>query len=170
MKKLTVKTMTKMVIVCALYVALTFLLQPFSFGAIQLRISEVLMLLVLYNPYYSIPLTIGCAIANLFSPLGFIDLIFGTSATLLSCVIMILIKNGYISSIIPALFNGIIIGLELYYVFEIPFYLAAVEVFVGEFLAVSVIGVLIFRLLEENSRLMDLLEFRNVFKKKKNNI
>ena len=127
----------------------------------------VLMLLVLYNPYYSIPLTIGCLISNLFSPLGLIDVAFGTLATLVSCLLMILIKKGYIASIIPAIINGVVIGLELYVVFEIPFYLGGAEVFAGEFITVSIIGVLIFRLLEQNKSIAEMLELRNVFKKKK---
>ena len=93
MKRISVKTLTKLAVVAALYVALTVALQPLSYGSIQFRISEALMLLVVYNPVYSIALTIGCLVANFASSLGLVDVIFGTLATLVSCLAMMKIKN-----------------------------------------------------------------------------
>ena len=56
-------------IVTAIYVVITVLLMPYSFYGIQFRISEALVLLCFYKKDYIIPLTLGCAIANLFSPM-----------------------------------------------------------------------------------------------------
>ena len=55
-------------IIGALYVVLTIGLAPFSFGPIQFRISEILKVFVLYNPFLTIGIGIGTLFANIFSP------------------------------------------------------------------------------------------------------
>ena len=67
--------------VAALYVAFT-LINPLSFGAVQLRFSELFNNLSVFNKRYIWAVTLGCALANLQSPLGIIDVIFGTLGTL----------------------------------------------------------------------------------------
>ena len=62
--------------VAALY-AISTLTLP-AYGALQFRLSEMMTLLAYFNPFYVIPLTIGCAIANIASPFGIIDVIFGS--------------------------------------------------------------------------------------------
>ena len=86
MKKIKLKTLMNVTIVGALYVALTLLLAPLSYGAVQFRLSELLMILVLYNPIYSISMIFGCMIANLSSPMAQIDIWFGTLATIISII------------------------------------------------------------------------------------
>lgn len=70
-------------IVAALYVALSLLLAPLSFNAIQIRFAELFNHLVAFNKRYILAITLGCFITNLFSPLGMADLIFGTAGTLI---------------------------------------------------------------------------------------
>lgn len=67
-------------VVTALYIVLTFLLAPLSFG-IGLRISEGLNFLVLYNRRHIIGLVIGVFLVNYFS-YGVIDMIVGSISTL----------------------------------------------------------------------------------------
>jgi uncharacterized membrane protein len=55
-------------IVGALYVVLTVGLAPFSYGQIQFRVSEILKVFVLLNPYLAIGIGIGTFFANLVSP------------------------------------------------------------------------------------------------------
>lgn len=71
-------------IVAAAYAALTTALAPISYGAIQLRLSEVLCILPFFFPMSAAGLFVGCLIANLFSPMGAPDIIFGSLATLLA--------------------------------------------------------------------------------------
>lgn len=111
---------TKQAILAALYVVLTLLFSPLSFGPLQFRVSELLMFFILIDKRYIVGLTLGVFIANLFSPLGMVDLFFGTLATAIALLIYISVtKNDryrfiwFIISI--SLSNAIIISLELQY-------------------------------------------------------
>lgn len=152
------KTIKKIIftgIIAALYAALTLMLAPISYGPIQFRISEILVLLAYFNPIYIGGLTLGCFVANLLGPNGLFDVVFGTLATFIS-VYAIYISSKikmqdkyklFIASIWPTVFNGIIIGLMLSYVLNIPFLITIVEVAIGEFVVVTIVGVpLIYKL------------------------
>ena len=159
-KQKTLREIIKIALVAAIYVALTLVLYPLSYGAIQFRLSEFLMILICYNPLYSISLIIGCLLANIASPMGALDVIFGTLATALSCIPMIFLrKNKYLASLMPSIVNAIVIGLELQYAYAVPFYLGAIEVFIGEFVVVSLVGVPVFKALEKNEKVVELLDF-----------
>ncbi len=141
------KILVQSAIIAALYAVLTVSMAPISYGPLQLRLSEVMILLVLINPKYKTGLILGCLIANIFSPFGITDMIFGTLATALAVFAMAKIKNIYLASLMPTLANGIIIGLELMYVLNLPFVETALYVALGEFLVVSVIGIPLFKVL-----------------------
>ena len=142
---------TKMLVysaaIAALYATLTIALAPVSYGPVQLRLSEIMILLVLVNPRFKTGLILGCLIANLFSPFGIVDVIFGTLATAIAVIAMSKIKNIYLASLVPALSNGIIIGLELMYMLNLPFVETALYVALGELLVVTVIGVPLFKII-----------------------
>lgn len=101
MKKLTARDMVQIALVAAIYIALT-IIPPFnviSFGAYQFRISEMMNFMAFYNRKYIIGVTIGCMIANLFSPL-WIDVFVGGGSTLvfltLGAVLFSKVKPGYL--------------------------------------------------------------------------
>lgn len=156
------KSVVRLSVVAALYVALTLALYPLSYGAIQFRVSESLMMLISYNPMYAISLSIGCLISNLASPMGVIDVVYGTLATVIASVLMLKIKNKYISSLIPTIVNAIVIGIELKCYYELPLFISMLEVALGEFVVVTLIGVPLFKSLEKNKHLSELLEFKNL--------
>ncbi len=156
------RTVVRISVVAALYVALTLALYPLSYGAIQFRVSESLMMLISYNPIYAISLSIGCLISNLASPMGVIDVVYGTLATIIASVLMIKIKNKYISSLIPTVVNAIVIGLELKFYYELPLFISMLEVALGEFVVVTLIGVPLFKSLEKNKHIAELLEFKTL--------
>lgn len=147
----------KLAVVAAIYVALTVALSSLSYGNIQFRIAEALMLLCFYRKDYGISLTLGCLIANIFSTVGLVDMVFGTAATVLAVICMIHSPNIYVASIFPVIFNGIIVGLELYWFSGLPFWLSAIEVAAGEFVCVCILGVVLFKILEKNQKFMKLL-------------
>lgn len=151
-----IRWMARLSFVAAIYVVLTLILYPFSFGLIQIRISEALMLLVCYNKKYSIALIIGCFISNLFSSLGIIDCAFGVLATALACILMMLIKNKYIAFIIPVITNAFIIALELYIVNGLPYFLSCLYIGIGELISIS-IGLLL-SLFDKRGNINGLLE------------
>ena len=106
-------------IIAALYVVLTLLVPVLSFGPIQCRFSEALVLLCFWRPDITIGLTIGCLISNgIGAALGVnfaIDMLYGTLATLVSCLLISFFsKRLFVAWIWPVLFNAFIVGTELY--------------------------------------------------------
>ena len=152
---------TKMIvlngIIAAIYAVFTLMISPIAYGNVQMRLSEILIFLAFYNKKYIPGLTIGCLIANLFSPLGMYDIGFGVSATLIALIGMYLVNNKYIAAMIASLANGILVGIELHIVYQIPFLINAAYVFIGE-LIVLIIGAILFNQLEKNQSFMNMLE------------
>lgn len=155
---MSTKNLAKVAIVAALYVVLTVGLAPLSYGNIQFRVSEVLTLFAFINPMYIPGLVIGCVISNLFSPLGIIDVVVGSFATFISLYCMTKTKNIFVASLFPVIFNGIFVGLELYYLFSLPLLLTMAQVAIGEFVVVSLCGVAMFKVMMSNTALMNTLE------------
>lgn len=152
MKNNLTKRLTRTAIIAAIYAVVTLVIAPFAYGNIQFRVSEVLVLLALFDPLYIGGLTLGCLIANLLGPNGPMDVILGTLATFISVYAIYLtgkiIKNYkvklLIASIWPTIFNGIIIGLMLNKLYALPLWLTIGEVAVGEFVVITIIGVPLF--------------------------
>ena len=150
----TTRLMAVNAVIAAVYAALTVALAPISYGAIQFRISEALIFLAFYNKKFIPGLVAGCFIANLGSSLGLPDIIFGTFATLLAVVSMSLLHNRYLAALAGALFNGIIVGIELTIIFkDAPLWFNMGAVFIGE-LVVLVLAAIGAGLLEKNKTFM----------------
>ena len=104
--------------IAALYAVITIACGPLSYEFMQFRFSELLNLLVFFNPYYTIGLTLGCLLANLFSSVGPIDILFGTLTTLVACLMMIVyskfIKNLFTTGLFPVVLNAIVVPFTIY--------------------------------------------------------
>lgn len=145
----TVKRLVRTAIIAALYVVLTLALAPISYGAVQFRVSEIIVLLAFFDPFYIVAITLGCFIANILGPNGIADVIFGTLATFISVYATSLtgkfIKSNRFSLIIaslwPTIFNGVIVGFMLNYLYQLPLILSICEVAIGEFVVVTIVGV-----------------------------
>ena len=150
-KKRIVLMIAENAIVAAIYFVLTIAIQPLAYGMLQCRISEIMVLLAFWRPDFIIGLTLGCFIANILSPMA-IDMLFGTLATLLAvAAIAYLSPRLYVAIIWPVIFNGIIVGIELYYFLDasIALWVQMGWVALGE-LAVMVAGYIIFVLLNRS--------------------
>lgn len=141
--------LVKTAVIAAIYTVLTVALAPISYGIIQFRISEVMVLLAFFNPIYIGGLTLGCLIANIFGGNGPLDIVLGSFATFISVVAISLTAkylktNKFslaIASIWPVIFNGIIIGWMLSKVSAVPFLVIMPQIAISEFIIVSIIGV-----------------------------
>lgn len=152
-----VKNMTRLAIVAAMYVALTLAVPALSFGAVQCRFSEILVLLCFYRRDYCAALILGCFIANLFSPLGWYDLVFGVAATVISVIPMYYVKNVFLAALLPVIGNGFFVGSELTLAFGDPVLINMGSVAIGE-LTVMTIGAVLFKtVFEKNAPLMRLI-------------
>lgn len=150
------KNLTKRIVItaviAAIYAVITIAIAPFAYGNIQFRISEVLVILAIFDPLYIGGLTLGCFIANILGPNGPMDAIFGTLATFISVFFVYYtgkyIKNFKIqlivASIWPTVFNGVIIGWMLNILYGLPLLLSIIQVAIGEFVVISLIGVPLF--------------------------
>ncbi|MDE7361120.1 MAG: QueT transporter family protein [Oscillospiraceae bacterium] len=149
-----VVNLTRLALVAAMYTVLTVVIAPLAYGDVQFRFSEVLVLLCFYRKDYAPALIVGCFIANLFSPMGLMDIIFGTLATAVAVIPMYHMKNIYLAALLPVISNGIIVGIELTVAFGTPIWLNMLSVAFGELVVVGVIGIAVFKLLfETNSAL-----------------
>lgn len=147
------KTIVRLALVAAAYAVLTLLIQPLSYGAVQFRFSEALVLLAFYRKDYSVSLILGCLIANLFSPFGLYDIIFGTLATAAAVIPMYYMKNIFIAALFPVITNGFLVGYELSLVGE-PFWFSSGTVALGELVVVYILGIALFKLVLEKNRFL----------------
>lgn len=161
--------LTRSAIIAALYVALTIASYPLSFGAVQFRVSELMVLLCFFDPFYIIGLTIGCFIANLIGLFGIVDAVFGSFSTLV-CTGMVALTAKYLkrtlfSLVIASLWSSIF---SFIIAFEIVFIAGAEESFlfwvlwvaVGEFVVITVLGVPLYQYILKKEKLTKLLKFR----------
>ncbi|MBM7609688.1 putative membrane protein [Lysinibacillus composti] len=150
-------------IIAALYIAVTMLVAPFGFTEIQFRVSEMFNHLVAFNPRYMLGVILGVFIANLFSPLGLYDLVFGVGHSIITLTIFILICKFVKNTIIRMIINSFlftctmfIIAFELNLALELPFLWTWFTCAVGEFVVLAV-GVPIFHLLNKRLNFKDLI-------------
>lgn len=126
MKKKATLYIVQGALIAAMYATMTILQNVLIPGSasmtVQFRLAEVLTVLALYKPAAIPGLTVGCVIANISSvtaSLGLYDLILGSLATLLAALSMYALRNvrlfklPVLAALMPALFNGVIIGAEI---------------------------------------------------------
>lgn len=147
--RLDVKTIALNAIIACIYTVLTLAIAPLAYSEIQFRISEIIVFLAFYHKKWISGLVLGCFLANLGSPLGWFDLLFGTLSTFFVCMSMYHLKNRYVAAFAGAVITGILVGFELHLAFGIPFLLNALYVGIGE-AGVLFIGAFVFGLIEKN--------------------
>ena len=129
--KTQTKKLTQSAMIAGLYAAVTFATFFMSFGAVQYRVSEALTILPVFTAAAVPGLSIGCALANLLgffigaNPVGILDAVFGTAATLIAALITQRIGKSqkkwvrYLFAPLPAvLANAVIVSLEICLFFE----------------------------------------------------
>lgn len=153
-------------IVAAMYIAINYiqeLIIPSSSSMlIQIRIAEALMLLATISPEIIGGLTIGCLISNIIN-VGVIpmDIIIGTLATFISCVLAYKFRNikfysiPVLSSFMPVIINSVFIGCELQFFFikgefQIGILLAQIGIIaIGEFISSVLLGIPVYKLISK---------------------
>lgn len=160
-RKDTAKVMpvVKSAAIAALYTALSVVLQPVSFGPVQLRISEALCVLILYTECAGPGLVIGCVITNLFSPYGIIDVICGAAATLLAVLFSRLFRNRYLKLFQFVWTNALTVAFVIGYTSDLMslYWLNVLSVGLGEAVSVFVFGLITDRFIKNSPQLTDLL-------------
>ena len=110
MKKFSVHQLTACGVLAALYAAITLTTSAFAYGPIQFRVADALCVLPFFLPWTTWGVTLGCFVANCFSPMWALDVPFGTLATLLACLWTAKLKNPWLIPIPTIVSNGVIVG------------------------------------------------------------
>ncbi|BCR35932.1 QueT transporter family protein [Mariniplasma anaerobium] len=159
MKNFELKDFIKQSTIASIYVVLVFIFQFLSFETIQFRIAEFLLILVFFDKKSIVGLLIGTFLANyLMSPYGLVDALFGTLASFLALVLMMIFsKYKLISLIFPALSNALVIGLMISLMNDIPFLPIASWVFLGEAVVMYVVGYPLYIYFNKNKHFKEMM-------------
>ena len=93
MKNKNVAFMTQAAMIAAIYVVLTYVFAPFSFGEVQIRIAEALTILPVFTPAAIPGLFVGCIVGNILGGAILPDIIFGSIATLIGAFFTYQLRN-----------------------------------------------------------------------------
>lgn len=153
----SVKALAQGALFAAIYAVITLVIAPVSYGAIQCRPSECLVLLCYRKKQYVYGYVVGTAIANMFSPLGIIDVFVGAFASLVVGMVFYGIKSKTISVSVGAIVLGLVIGAELSAVYAMPYFETAAYVALGEAIALAV-GAIIYRPIMKSAAVKRVIE------------
>jgi uncharacterized membrane protein len=132
--------------VAALYVVLTLIFAPISFGSVQFRIAEILTILPLLTPAAVPGLFVGCLLGNILGGAIIWDIVFGSLATLIGAALGYLLRfNRWLVPVPTVIANALIIPWVLRYGYgiQVPILLQIAYVAAGEILGCYILGELL---------------------------
>lgn len=136
--------------IAAVYVVLTLVFAPISYGEVQVRISESLTILPFFTPAAVPGLFIGCLIANITGGAIIWDIIFGSVATLIGAIGTYNLRNNrWLVPLPPIISNTIIVPLVLRFGYGVilPIPLLMLFIAIGEIISCYVLGEILLTLL-----------------------
>lgn len=159
------KYITKASLIAALYIVLVLLQMlplPFinlTFGPIQLRIAEGLVLLPLVEAAAIPGVFIGCLLSNLllsfYSGFGLIDILGGSLVTLIAAYLTSKMKNKLTGILPPVILNGLIVSIWVSYFTKVPYFVTVLGIGGGELLSVAIFGNIILSVYEKATNLKE---------------
>ena len=148
----SLRYLTEAGLIGGMYAALCLVFAPISYGAIQVRVAEILTILPVFTPAAIPGLTVGCLVANLWSSAGPWDWLFGTLATLSAALATRALRKvtfkglPLLSTVPPILINAVVVGAQVAIAgggAPALFWICAAEVAAGQTIACAVGGVLL---------------------------
>jgi len=112
MNKFRLRYIVEAAIIAAMYAVLT-IINPWSSGEIQVRISEALTVLPYFTPAAVPGLFIGCLTANIFVGAGIYDIVFGSLTTFIAAFISYKIKTKLLVPLPPVVLNAVVVAYVL---------------------------------------------------------
>lgn len=142
---MNIRTLVTSGVLAAMYIAVTALIAPIGFAAIQFRLSEIFNHLVIYNKKYFWGIITGVFVSNLMmSSLGVLE-VFGLAQSTISLLIIIgisrFVKNKVTLMIINTCvfsFNMFFIALMLKIGIGAPFFATWATTAVGELIVMAI--------------------------------
>ena len=134
--------------IAAVYVVLTLIFAPISYGEVQVRISEALTVLPFFTPAAVPGLFVGCVIGNILGGAVLPDIVFGSLATLIGAIgtRMLRDRSPYLAPVPPILANALIVPFVLRYAYAVPLPIPfmMLTVGIGEVISCGVLGMLLY--------------------------
>ena len=134
--------------IAAIYVVLTLLGASFSYGEVQVRISEALTILPVFTPAAIPGVFLGCLISNILGGCILPDIIFGSLATLIGAVFTWMLRNKskYLAPLPPIIANVIVVPFVLRYGYMVPLPIPFMMLTVGagEIVSCGVLGMIVY--------------------------
>lgn len=159
------KYLTKASLIAALYIVLVILQMlplPFinlTFGPIQLRVAEGLVLLPLVESAAIPGVFVGCLLSNLllsyFSGFGLIDILGGSLVTLIAAYLTSKMRSKIKGILPPVILNGLIVSIWVSYFTKIPYIVTVLGIGGGELLSVALFGSIILSVYEKATNLKE---------------
>ena len=140
--------MAQAAMVAAIYVVLTLLGASFSYGEVQVRISEALTILPVFTPAAIPGLFIGCLLSNILGGCILPDIIFGSLATLIGAIFTWMLRNNnrFLAPLPPIIANVIVVPFVLRYGYQVPLPIPfmMLTVGIGEVISCGVLGMILY--------------------------
>ncbi len=151
MKKNKVLFLAQAALIAAVYVVLCVAFSPISYGEVQVRIAEALVILPYFTPAAIPGLFVGCLISNLLGGSVALDVVFGSLATLIGAVGSWYLRRSKLLVVVPPIIsNTLIVPFVLRYGYGVPLPVPfmMVTVGIGEIIAAGVLGSCLLRVLD----------------------
>lgn len=130
-------------LIASSYSIMTVILGEFGYSWVQIRISEALTPFpFLMGPSAVAGLTIGCIIANLFSPVGLPDMVFGPLLTFFAAVLSwkFNFNKKVVACMYPVVVNAFGVSAYVSWFYGVPYTMGVVTIAFGEFISAVLVG------------------------------
>ena len=145
--RLDSKKLTVVAVFAALYAVGVIFLAPISFGIFQVRVADAMLpLSMIFGLPSALGLSLGCIVSNVYGGLGVIDIVGGAAANLVACTLAWYIgRKGrgvkrFLGSVAETVAVVLIVGGYLSLIFKVPLEISLLGLFIGEVIAINVIG------------------------------
>jgi len=150
---MTTRALVRGAVYAALYVALTLPpgLHELAYRDVQFRVSECLLVFVLFDAAALPGIVVGTAIANGFGPMPVVDTWYGAGLTLVAGLAMRRIGARVIALAVPVVVNGLGVPVELALLLELPYLLSVAWVSLGEAVVLFGLGLPLLMLIRQGA-------------------
>ena len=156
MRKISVLFVTQAAVIAAMYVVLTFVSSSMGLasGEIQIRLSEMLVILPAFTPAAIPGLFLDCLLSNLLTGCTVIDIVFGSLATLVAAILSYQLRNHkypLLVTVPPVVANMIVVPFILKFSYGVPLPIPVMmaTVGIGEVISCVVLGSVLYFALDK---------------------
>lgn len=155
---MTTKQITRGAMIAGLYIVITYILTPISFGPLQFRAAEALTVLPILYPEAVPALFIGVLLANIFGGLGLVDIIGGSFVTLLAAYFTYQYRDTIIAYLSPIVLNGLLVSAYLHLFFGVPYLVVVAQITLSQAVVIFGLGYPLIQFLKPKIKKIDFLK------------